>query len=63
VHQVVPGHGHVGDEAEFARRIAADRGYLDATEAGADSADPRLSQEWLRAEDAKHRELARTRRP
>jgi hydroxyacylglutathione hydrolase len=63
VRLVVPGHGHVGDEAEFARRVAADRDYLDATEAGADSADPRLSQEWLRAEDAKHRELARTRRP
>jgi hydroxyacylglutathione hydrolase len=63
VRLVVPGHGHVGDRAEFARRVAADRGYLDATEAGADSADPRLTQEWLRAEHARHRELARTRRP
>jgi hydroxyacylglutathione hydrolase len=63
VRLVVPGHGHVGDQAEFARRIAADRGYLDATEAGADIADPRLAQEWLRAEHTRHRELARTRRP
>jgi hydroxyacylglutathione hydrolase len=62
VRLLVPGHGQVGDQAEFARRIAADRGYLDATEAGADRADPRLTQEWLRAEHAKHRELARTRR-
>ena len=56
VHWVVPGHGHVGDRAEFTRRVGADRGYLDATEAGADVADPRLSQEWLRAEHARQRE-------
>ena len=56
VDRVVPGHGHVGDRAEFRRRVDADRGYLDATEAGADPADPRLSQEWLRAEHARHRE-------
>jgi hydroxyacylglutathione hydrolase len=64
VRLVVPGHGHVGDHAEFRRRVAADLGYLDATEAGADVADPRLTQEWLRAEHARHRELARpTREP
>ncbi len=61
VRLVVPGHGHVGDQAEFRRRVAADRGYLDATEAGADPADPRLAEAWLRAEHARHRELARTR--
>jgi hydroxyacylglutathione hydrolase len=67
VRALVPGHGHVGDQAEFRRRVAADRGYLDATEAGADPADGRLTDEgrtadWLRAEHARHRELARTRR-
>ena len=56
VDRVVPGHGHVGDRAEFLRRVDADRGYLDATEAGVDPADPRLSQEWLRTEHARHRE-------
>jgi hydroxyacylglutathione hydrolase len=63
VRLVVPGHGHVGDQAEFRRRVAADRGYLDATEAGADPADQRLTADWLRAEHERHRERARTRRP
>lgn len=62
VRVVVPGHGHVGDHAELRRRIAADLGYLDATEAGADVADPRLTEEWLRTEHARHRELAATSR-
>ena len=57
VNVVVPGHGHVGDGTEFRRRIAADRGYLDAVQAGADTADPRLTEDWLRAEHA--RNLAR----
>jgi glyoxylase-like metal-dependent hydrolase (beta-lactamase superfamily II) len=71
VRVLVPGHGHVGDQAEFRRRVDADRAYLDATEAGADPADERLTDErlpgdrayadWLRAEHARHRELARTR--
>jgi hydroxyacylglutathione hydrolase len=56
VRLVVPGHGHVGDAAEFRRRVAADRGYLDATEAGADVDDPRLTEDWLRAEHARHLE-------
>jgi glyoxylase-like metal-dependent hydrolase (beta-lactamase superfamily II) len=34
VKQVIPGHGHVGDAAEFRRRIAADRRYLDDLERG-----------------------------
>ena len=61
VDRVVPGHGHVGDRDEFRRRVDADRDYLDATEAGADVADPRLAQEWLRAEHARHRERRRSR--
>ena len=65
VRVLVPGHGHVGDQAEFRRRVDADRAYLDATEAGADPADERLAGErptadWLRAEHARHRERART---
>jgi glyoxylase-like metal-dependent hydrolase (beta-lactamase superfamily II) len=60
VRLVVPGHGHVGDHAEFRRRVAADLGYLDATEVGADVADPRLTQDWLRADHARHVELARS---
>jgi hydroxyacylglutathione hydrolase len=56
VQRVVPGHGHVGDQTEFRRRVDADRSYLDATESGADVADPRLSQEWLRVEHARHAE-------
>jgi hydroxyacylglutathione hydrolase len=64
VRLVVPGHGRVGDHAEFRRRVAADFGYLDATEVGADVIDPRLidprlTQDWLRAEHARHLELAR----
>ena len=61
VRLMVPGHGHVGDQAEFRRRVAADRSYLDATESGADPADPRLAETWLRAEHARHQ--ARRRRP
>ena len=63
VRLVVPGHGHVGDQAEFRRRVAADRDYLDATEAGADPADERLTADWLRAEHARHRQRARALRP
>jgi glyoxylase-like metal-dependent hydrolase (beta-lactamase superfamily II) len=57
VRTVVPGHGHVGDEPEFRRRIAADFGYLDAVEAGGGAADPRLTEDWLREEHARHRYL------
>jgi glyoxylase-like metal-dependent hydrolase (beta-lactamase superfamily II) len=58
VRVVVPGHGHVGDAAEFGRRVAADYAYLDAVQAGADPQDPRLAGDWLRAEYDKHRALA-----
>jgi hydroxyacylglutathione hydrolase len=50
VRQVVPGHGHVGDGVEFRRRLAADEAYLDALERGWPFDDPRLTQDWLRAE-------------
>jgi glyoxylase-like metal-dependent hydrolase (beta-lactamase superfamily II) len=50
VRQVIPGHGHPGDAAELRRRIDADRRYLDALERGAPPVDPRLAQDWLRAE-------------
>lgn len=56
---VVPGHGHVGDEAEFRRRVAADLGYVDALAAGSDLADHRLTEDWLRAEHV--RALSRAR--
>jgi len=60
VRHVVPGHGRVGDAAEFRRRVAADFGYLDSVAAGRDCADPRLDgEEWLRAEHARHLALAR----
>src|SRR5487761_1538015 len=45
-----PGRGHLGDAAELRRRIDADRRYLDALERGAPPVDPRLAQDWLRAE-------------
>lgn len=59
---VVPGHGHVGDRAQFRARVAADFRYLDLVEAGRDADDPRLGgpdADWLRAEHARQRELAR----
>lgn len=49
VRQVIPGHGHVGDAAEFRRRVAADQAYLDGLERGRPFTDPRLTQRWLRA--------------
>lgn len=59
VRTVVPGHGHVGDAAEFRRRVAADFGYLDAIEAGLDVPDERLTAAapWLRAEHDRQRAL------
>ena len=58
VRVVVPGHGHVGDETELQCRVAADLAYLDAVQAGGDIADPRLTEEWLRAEHARYRARA-----
>ena len=51
VRQVVPGHGHVGDAAEFRRRLALDSAYLDAAALGKPFGDPRLTEEsaeWMR---------------
>lgn len=48
VRLLVPGHGHVGDAAEFRRRIAADNRYLDALEQGRVCEDRRLDVPWLR---------------
>jgi glyoxylase-like metal-dependent hydrolase (beta-lactamase superfamily II) len=58
VRVVVPGHGRVGDGAELHRRIAADLAYLDALRGGDDIGDPRLTEEWLRAEHARQRARA-----
>ena len=49
VRQIVPGHGHVGDSAEFRRRLAADSGYLDALARAEPFDDPRISRDWMRA--------------
>jgi hydroxyacylglutathione hydrolase len=54
VRLVVPGHGHVGDAAEFRRRVDADRRYLDLVRAGQRSDDQRLSEPWLAAEHDRH---------
>jgi len=50
VRQVIPGHGHVGDAAEFRSRLALDSAYLDAIAGGNPSSDPRLEgcPDWLR---------------
>jgi len=51
VHQVVPGHGHIGDAGELRRRLALDAAYLDAITSGQPTGDPRLtkdSPEWMR---------------
>ena len=47
VRQVVPGHGHVGDAAEFRRRLAADSGYLDALALLEPFDDPRITEDWM----------------
>ena len=54
VQRVIPGHGGVGDAAEFRRRIEADVTYLDDLRGGRDPADPRLATQWLAAEHVRH---------
>ena len=51
---LIPGHGTVGDTAEFRRRLNLDRRYLDAVTAGTEVADPRFGDaaEWLHREHA-----------
>lgn len=49
VRWLVPGHGHVGDAAEFRRRVDADRRYLDLLAVGRPFEDPRTATvDWLR---------------
>ena len=48
VQWVVPGHGHVGDAAEFRRRLDADSRYLDLLTAGEPFEDPRMTAQWQR---------------
>jgi glyoxylase-like metal-dependent hydrolase (beta-lactamase superfamily II) len=50
VRTVVPGHGHVGDAADFHARIEADRRYLDSLDLGRPFDDPRCAEPWLRRE-------------
>jgi hydroxyacylglutathione hydrolase len=49
VRTLIPGHGHAGDDAEFRRRLAADRHYLDLLAAGKPFDDPRITEDWMRA--------------
>lgn len=56
---LVPGHGHVGDRDELARRLAADRAYLDALVRGRTPDDPRLATPWLAQEHGRHVERLR----
>lgn len=55
VRVVVPGHGGVGDARELARRLTADRRYLDALDAGREPRDPRLDDPWVRQEHDRQR--------
>ena len=54
VRQVIPGHGRVGDAAEFRRRVAADEAYLDQLALGKPFDDPRITEGWLREAHAEH---------
>lgn len=53
VERVIPGHGAVGDGAEFSRRIELDRAYLDDLRRGRDLRDPRPIAGWLITEHEK----------
>jgi len=48
VRWVIPGHGHIGDAAEFRRRLDADNRYLDLLAAGEPFEDPRMTVQWQR---------------
>jgi hydroxyacylglutathione hydrolase len=63
VQHIVPGHGTVGDAAEFRRRVTADVAYLDRLARGEDTGDPRLSLEWLRRGHEQHLAHVRASRP
>jgi glyoxylase-like metal-dependent hydrolase (beta-lactamase superfamily II) len=47
---VIPGHGRIGDAAEFRRRVQADVAYLVSLQRGDDPRDPRMTADWLIAE-------------
>lgn len=53
VERVIPGHGRIGDGAEFRRRIDLDRAYLENLTRGPDLRDPRPLADWLIAEHDK----------
>ena len=61
VRQVVPGHGHVGDAAEFRRRLAADSGYLDALALLEPFDDSRITEDWMREAHDSHLRYMRAR--
>src|SRR6266571_5337151 len=50
VERVIPGHGGIGDGAEFLRRIELDRAYLDDLRHGPELRDPRPLAGWLIAQ-------------
>lgn len=54
VRWVVPGHGSVGDAAEFRQRLDADNHYLDLLAAGRPFEDARCNLPWLRASHRSH---------
>ncbi len=57
---VVPGHGAVGEGAEIATRLDADRAYIDALRRGEDPVDPRLADaDWLARPHRANLEAAR----
>ncbi|HEX5188566.1 MAG TPA: MBL fold metallo-hydrolase [Streptosporangiaceae bacterium] len=47
VERVIPGHGRVGDHADFRRRIELDRAYLENLRRGPELTDPRPLAGWL----------------
>jgi glyoxylase-like metal-dependent hydrolase (beta-lactamase superfamily II) len=53
VERVIPGHGGIGDGAEFRRRIELDRAYLENLRRSPDLRDPRPIADWLVAEHDK----------
>jgi hydroxyacylglutathione hydrolase len=55
--RVIPGHGTVGDAAEFLRRVEADIAYLVSLQRGDEPHDPRMQADWLISEH--ERQLAR----
>lgn len=59
VRYVIPGHGHVGDAAEFRRRLDLDTKYLDRLEGGEPFDDPRLTESMREAHDAQLRYFGR----